>query len=92
MATKRSVKCFNKSIHQRGNGEGHLLCVVGKSELYLHCNDRACKRWTKIKISFPGIHLDFTKAAIVQELMPAGYHFDLLKAAVVIGGDDASDD
>jgi hypothetical protein len=85
MLKKPIIKCFNKDVHRRSNGEGRILAILGKDAIYIHCGDRACKRWTKIGLLFPGIKLDFAKAAIVQELMPEGYHFDVSKAAVVIG-------
>lgn len=84
MSDKKVVKCFNEDIHRSYSGIGHILMIFDKDgAIYAHCNHKACKRWTKLEISFPGIKLDFSKAAIIQKLMPAGYHFDMDKAAVV---------
>lgn len=88
MLKKTVIKCYNTNIHRRNNGEGHILIILGNDSIYLHCSDRACKRWTKLKISFPGIKINFSKAAVIQTLMPENYHFDINKAAVIIGDTD----
>lgn len=85
MANKTVIKCHNKEAHRRSSGEGKILAVFGSDCIYLHCKDRACRRWTRLRISFPGIKLDFSKAAIVQDILAKDYHFDFDKAAVVIG-------
>jgi hypothetical protein len=78
------VKCHNKDAHKRSGGEGDLLAFLEGNSIYLYCRDRVCKRWTKIEINFPGIRIDFSKAGIVQRLMPKNYNFDYLKATVVL--------
>jgi len=79
------VHCHNKEVHRR-SGYGNTLLIYDKNSLYVYCRDRACKRWSKVQISFPGISIDFSKAAIIQTLMPKDYHFDTSDASEVIGG------
>jgi len=86
VANKKVIKCHNKEVHRTASGTGSILLIIDKGALYMHCKERSCKRWTKVQISFPGITLDFTKAAVVQTLMPEGYHFDVSDAPVVVGG------
>lgn len=82
MIDKIGIKCVNDEVHK--NHEGRLLCILDKDCIYVHCKHANCKRWTKLKISFPGISLDFTKAAIIRELLPSDYHFDFDEAVTVV--------
>jgi hypothetical protein len=85
MNKKSVVKCQNSDIHRRSKQGGKILMILGDNNIFIQCRDMACKRWTRIGISFPGIKIDFSKAALTQSVMPEGYHFDISPAATVIG-------
>ena len=54
----------------------NILAVVDEDCIYIKCSDRDCKRWNKIKISIPGVKLDFSKnVAFTHDVMPRGFVF-----------------
>lgn len=79
----RAVRCSNSALHQRH--EGNLLAIIGQQGVYVKCQDRACKRWSLLRLSIPGVTVDWSKVGISQVLMPADYHFDLDKTVTVVG-------
>jgi len=84
------VKCHNRSVHNtqgKEPGEGNILFVARGNSIFIKCGNHHCKRWNRIKISIPGVNLNFSNAAFLQAKMPKGYHFDTTKATVVIEDD-----
>lgn len=81
---KKAVRCKNADVH--ADEGGHILVIFEKNAFYMQCKNSQCKRWTRLEISFPHTEIDFRDAAIVQSLMPTGYHFDVEPAAAAIGG------
>jgi len=70
------VRCRNRHVHFRSEGVGNILFVIGENAIYAKCTDRGCKRWTQVKISLPGVNVDFSNAGITQKLMPKNFKFD----------------
>jgi hypothetical protein len=58
--------------------------VFEKNAIFILCQDRDCKRWTKLTFDIPGIELDFGDAGIVQSALPKGYHLTLEPAATLV--------
>lgn len=81
MEPKLAIRCQSKIHGDRG---GNLVCAVVNNAIYIKCQDRDCKRWTKLTINVPGIKIDFSSAGIVQEVMPQDYHLHLEPAPVVV--------
>jgi hypothetical protein len=65
--------------------EGRILGFLQGDSIYLYCNERSCKRFTRIKFSWPGVKIDFNKAAIEQTLMPEKHNFRNKLASVLVG-------
>ena len=70
---------------------GGILCVYEGDRIYIKCGERRCKRWTEIKVSIPGINIDFSNAGFTQTVMPDGFKIkheigknDIKRAAVII--------
>jgi len=78
------VRCFNRDVHHRSNGNGNVLFFMRGDSIFVKCTDQDCKRWTRIMIRPPGIKLDLEKAALIKKLMPKGYHFDARDAVSVV--------
>ena len=78
---KQVVRCQG-SIHTKH--EGNILIAYSGSEIFVKCNDRDCKRWTKITITIPGLKIDLSEAGITQEVMPPDYHLHLQAATTVV--------
>jgi hypothetical protein len=81
------VKCNNTSVHNNPDkepGEGNILAFFRGNSIYIKCSDHRCKRWNKITINLPGCNLDFSNAGFIQTKMSKKYHFDAIKAPVVI--------
>ncbi|HUX56356.1 MAG TPA: hypothetical protein VMV77_05250 [Bacteroidales bacterium] len=82
------IRCRNEQKHQP-KGVGNILFAFEGDRFYMICGE--CHRWTEIKISIPGIKLDFSNAAMVQQVMPKSFKMpkqigtgDISRAAVVI--------
>ena len=71
------LRCRNKESHKIKNGKGKILVVFDGNDIYAYCNDRGCKRWTKITVSIPGININFSNAAITQQVMPDNFKFEI---------------
>ncbi|MCP4651136.1 MAG: hypothetical protein GY853_13805 [PVC group bacterium] len=57
-----------------------MLIVFDGNSIYAKCkgsNNHNCKRWTKIDVDFPGIKIDFEKAALKQTAMPKKFRFEM---------------
>jgi hypothetical protein len=80
---KQVVRCQG-SIHTRH--EGNILIAFSGSDLYVKCNDRDCKHWTKISINIPGLKIDLSEVGITQEVLPSDYHLHLEPATSVVLG------
>jgi hypothetical protein len=78
------IKCFNGKVHKRSDGTGKILCFVRGDSIFVKCDDRICKRWTRLMFRIPGVNVNFDNAAIIQKLMPEGHHFDAVGANTVI--------
>lgn len=72
---EKVIRCRNVKVHPRGTG--HILMVYDNDYIYVRCSERSCRRWARIKISFPGINMNFENAAIEQELMPVNHRFKI---------------
>ena len=81
MRQKKVIRCAGK-IH--GDHLGNILLAIGKDCLFVKCQDRACKQWTKITLNIPGIDLDLAEVGIVQENLPADYHIHITPATTVV--------
>jgi len=88
------IRCRNKEVHRKSGGVGNILFVLDENAIYTMCSDRGCKKnkWWKTEISFPGMKIDLTKAALTQTPMPENFSFptngkkDMERMPVVIGG------
>lgn len=81
------VAIFNKTpIRCSGHEPSSMIAVISHNGVFVKCNREDCKRWTKITFSIPGIKIDLLKAGITQELMPKGYHIDLVGTTSVVEG------
>jgi hypothetical protein len=78
---KQVIRCQG-SIHTKH--EGNILIAYSGPDLFLKCNDRDCKRWTKITINIPGLKIDLSEAGITQEVLPQDYHLHLQPATTVV--------
>jgi hypothetical protein len=84
-----TIRCYNPNVHkemQYEKGEGRMLAIFRKNFIFLKCGSHHCKRWTRIKIDVPGVNLDFSNVAFTKKIMPKRYHFDTVKAPLVIEG------
>jgi len=69
-------KCNEIPLAQTKKHEAHvMLAVVEDDCIYVKCPDQYCKRWNRIKISIPGVKLDFAKVAFTHDVMPKGFVF-----------------
>lgn len=82
---KQAIRCRNYKVHKEN--KGRLLAVFDGNCIYIHCKNSLCKRWTRIKVQFEGIDLDFSKAAIIQDTLPEGCFFNLESAGAIVGDD-----
>jgi hypothetical protein len=81
LTPKRVIRCESEThIDHPGN----ILCAFEGNNLYILCQDRDCKRFTKLTINIPGVNLNLQDAGITQEAMPRGYHLHLEKASTVV--------
>lgn len=88
---KQVIRCHNDNDHIDPKGikhRGKILVIFEGENIYIHCGYLRCKRWTKLNISFPGVKIDFSKAAIIREIMPEGYHFDTEDASTILAVTD----
>lgn len=72
-----------KCKHVKAHTHGRLLAIIRDNSIFIKCKHTQCKRWTKLTISFPGIDLDFTKAAITQEFVSKNHRFDVADCPMV---------
>lgn len=79
--SKQVIRCQG---HIHTKHEGNIILAYSGSDLYVKCNDRDCKRWTKVTINFPGLKIDLSEAGITQEVLPADYHLHLEPATSVV--------
>ena len=90
---RNSKKRHNQDFDQKED-KGGILFVLDGNSIYTICRgDRhSCKRWSKVDVSFPGIKIDFSKAALKQEVMPKNFRFPLdgkdIKQAPIIVEDE----
>jgi len=78
---KKVVRCQG-SIHTKH--EGNILIAYGGSSIYVKCNDRDCKRWTKLTINIPGLKINLPESGITQEVLPQDYHLHLEPATTAV--------
>ncbi len=78
---KQVIRCRGP-IHTKH--EGNILVAYEGNNIFVKCNDRDCKLWTKLTINIPGINLDLSESGIVQEALPPDYHLHLQPATTVI--------
>jgi len=81
LKSKSVIRCQG-SIHTKH--EGNILIAYDGNSIYVKCNDRDCKRWTKLTINIPGININLSESGIVQEVLPADYHLHLQPATTVV--------
>lgn len=79
---KKVIRCAS-DVHKKH--QGNILCAFEGNTIYIKCNDRDCKRWTKLTLNVPGIEIDLSDAGIVQESLPENYHLHLISAITVVG-------
>ena len=65
-------------------GDGNVLFYMNGNSIFIKCSDYHCNRWTRIDIKFDGIDFDFSNASFIQGKMPENYHFDAVRAPVII--------
>lgn len=70
----KELRCQNP-VHEIKES-GNLLFVVDKDSLYVKCNDRGCKRWTRITIQQPGVESNYNNAIFETVPMPEGFVFN----------------
>ena len=78
------VRCFNQDTHAQHDGVGNILCFVRGDSVFIKCSHQGCNRWTRLMFRLPGVNVNFSGAAIIQKLMPEGYHFESRPAQTVI--------
>ena len=76
---------MNRLIHcnvagSHSTGKGRILVVLNDNSIIVQCKTNRCRRWIKLSFSFPGINLDFSKAAITKEFLPENYRFNETEA------------
>ena len=82
MKAKKVIRCQG-DVHKAH--QGNILVAISENALYVKCQDRGCKRWTRITINIPGIKINLLDAGIIQDAMPEEYHLTLEPATVVVG-------
>lgn len=80
----KEIRCQNDAVHFHFKGEGKLLAVIGPDGLYFMCPDRRCKRWFRAKFHFPGVDLNYSKAALSLEMLPKGTRLPAGKMCAVV--------
>lgn len=83
MNAKKVVRCESE-IHTKR--PGNILCAFDGNSIFILCQDRDCKRWTRLTLNVPGISLNLNDAGITQEAMPKGYHLTLEPAQTAVVG------
>jgi hypothetical protein len=81
------IKCNNTAVHngkEKDPGEGNILIFLRKNSIFIQCSNHRCKRWNRIDIDTPGVNIDFANMSYIQSKMPKDYHFDAVKASVII--------
>jgi hypothetical protein len=82
MQPKKVIRCQGKT---HGDRQGNILIAISGPSVYIKCQDRDCRRWTKLTFNIPGLKLDLSVAGVLQEVLPEGYHLDLEPAMTVVG-------
>ena len=81
MIPKKTLFCSgDKTLNHKAN----IIAALGKDTIFVRCNDKACKRWIRLRVNIPGVKLNFHKAGFTQEILPKDYHLHLEQATVVI--------
>ena len=83
-----TFRCKNGAAHTyRGvPADGNIVAFLGEKSITIRCPDSACKHWTTLEMSFPGVNIDFRKAGIVQSVSaPGALKFKVSKPVVVLG-------
>lgn len=70
----KELRCHS-SNHNIKSAGGILLIAKGPY-LYAKCNDRGCKKWTRIGITIPGVKANFDNAAFETKPMPDNFVFN----------------
>ena len=81
MQNKKTIRCTG-AIHKSHNG--NILIAFNKDSIFVKCQDRDCKRWSKITVNIPGVEIDLSKAGIIQEVMAIDYHLHLETTTTVV--------
>jgi hypothetical protein len=86
-STRLTFRCKNEIAHLR-NGhpmDGNIVMFMGKDTITVRCNNAACRHWTTIQLTLPGIDLDLRKAGITQSTSaPGGTKFNTEKPSIII--------
>ena len=69
----QSVRCQSKYHLEHNPSGGNMMMMLEGNSIYVRCNHGTCRRWNKISVSLPGVNVDFSKAALSQEIMPKNF-------------------
>lgn len=69
----QSVRCQAEYHLKHNPSGGNIVLMFQGNSIFAKCDRGGCKRWTKLSISFPGVEVDFSKAAFSQKTMPKNF-------------------
>ncbi|HUX56736.1 MAG TPA: hypothetical protein VMV77_07170 [Bacteroidales bacterium] len=68
--TAQSVRCQAENHLKHNQSGGNMVMILEGNSIYAKCGHGTCQKWTRLTLSIPGVDLDFTRVAYVQETLP----------------------
>lgn len=82
-----TFRCKNGKAHTYKGvpADGNIIAFLGENSITIRCPDSACKHWTTLEFSFPGVNLDLREIGVVQSTTAPGVlKFKSKKPMVVV--------